>query len=293
MNRNNVNADAEEDAVVGQQFKMKILTRYIFIFIVLVSLPVSSFAQDDWDDEESEEESDEEESKEEQPPVTAGGLYRKDNYPLAALDRPMLMARGLMEARIELETDVSENVALENWFNKVGMRYGVTDSLEVFGSVYSLLAGEAPVGGIGSVGVETGVYHDIVNFRTSLDLTFRKCCATRWVVGLPIRYRPKKEVAIIALDKILTIHFADQKPDLTVGVGGILQPHPFISVLVRGELILPAFDADAMTIPVQAAVQVTPTRNLDLGLAATLSNLKNENDRFANRSVLLFSNIRL
>jgi hypothetical protein len=112
--------------------------------------------------------------------------------------------------------------------------------------------------------------------------------------GFPFRYKPQEKVAIIALDKLMTIHTHDGlKPDLTIGVGLIYQVIPNLAAFGRGEVVIAQFDPDFMTIPVTAGIQFTPKYNIDIGGEFTFGDVKNSDAPFDTRSLLLFGQLRI
>lgn len=257
------------------------------------TLSVPAFA-DDWDEEdEDDEEEEDDEDDVAQPPVTAGGMYRKDNYPIAALERPLTLNRQLLQMRAGLEVDLSAKSILKNWRLRLQAQYGVTDAIQVNLGIDQKVAGSFGVDSLLTFGMEMAIVYNLVDFRVSFELPVSPCCEFDVAVGVPIRYLPKPQIAIIALDKLVTFHTGGEKPDLTVGAGVIFQALPPLAIIGRGELILTQFDPELMRIPVGVAAQFTPTSAVDLGVEFTFGDLKNEEDPIAQRSLMLFLQLRL
>ena len=265
---------------------------------------------DDWDDEEEEDEDeyeDEEGEEDEQPPVTAGGLYTKKTYPVTELERPLTITKGIFEVRAGIDIDVSADTAFDTWRAKVDARYGIQDNVELQAAFVTKLAGDPADVALLSAGIESAISYDLVDFRVLLEIPFTKVtvddmgqplaeatteATADLAVGFPFRYKVKPELAIIALDKLMTIHLGGGDPDLTVGVGAIYQIKPNLAGLLRGEIFIPQFNTEIIQIPATAAIQFSPNNKIDIGGEFTLGDVKNDEDPFANRSLLLFAQAR-
>jgi hypothetical protein len=95
------------------------------------------------------------------------------------------------------------------------------------------------------------------------------------VVGVPFRLVPKKQFAIVALDKIFTVHtLSGSKPDLNVAIGVVIMPVDIVSIVLRGEFVVPEFNTNFLLIPASATVQFSPNNKFDLGLEFTFASLK-------------------
>jgi hypothetical protein len=274
-------------------------------------------AEEDEEDEGEEEEDFEEEEEEEedgdpQPPVTAGGMFTKKTYPVAELDRPLTVIQGMFEMRGGIDIDVSDQTAFEVFRFRADARYGLADHVELQALADFLLSGDRVTGtsvGLLGVGIEGALYYDLVHARVAGALTFSGVDSDPadadptadgtdtgfdMILGLPFRYRIKPEIALIALDEIMTIHFAGGKPDLTVGVGGVYQVIKQAALIARAELFVPQFDTKQLTVPLTAAVQFSPNNQFDIGLEFTLPvDVRDEENRFSQRSVLIFVQARL
>jgi hypothetical protein len=272
---------------------------------------------DDFDDEDEDEDEDEEEDEEEgdgepQPAVTAGGMFTKKSYPVAELERPLTLIKGMFEVRGGIDIDVSDQTAFEIFRFKADARYGLADHVELQAISDFLLSGDRVQGtslGLVGFGLEGALYYDMVHFRSVAALTFSAAdgdltdadptadetdTGFDLILGMPFRYRIKPEIALIALDEIMTVHFAGGKPDLTVGIGGVFQVIPQAALIARAELFVPQFDTQQLTVPLTAAAQFSPNNQFDLGLEFTLPvDVRDEENRFSQRSVLLFVQARL
>jgi hypothetical protein len=283
---------------------------------------------DDEEDEGEEEEEFEDEGEEEeedgepQPAVTAGGMFTKKTYPVAELDRPLTVIEGMVELRGGIDVDVSDETAFELFRLKLDARYGIADHVELQAIFDFLLGGDralllpppppaddptavtgiiSPVGAFG-FGLEGALYYDVVHFRSIGAFTILPKADNPedsevgfdLILGVPFRYRIKPQIAIVALDEIMTIHFAGGKPDLTVGVGGVFQVIPQVALTARAELFVPAFNTKLLTVPLTAAAQFSPNNQFDIGIEFTLPvDVRNEETRFDKRSALLFVQTRL
>lgn len=123
-------------------------------------------------------------------------------------------------------------------------------------------------------------------------------------VGLPFRYAIKPEIAIVALQTLMSIDFNgvskdhviaspgmtsagapvtintpvgnSAKPDLNPSIGIATNPIPPLSVVVFAQLRVPDFDtsAGAFQVPVTGRIEFSPNQKLDIGLEFTLLNVK-------------------
>jgi hypothetical protein len=128
-------------------------------------------------------------------------------------------------------------------------------------------------------------------------------------LGFPFRYAIKPEVAIVALQTLMTIDFnsvakdhviTEKKdvmdpttgmmvtqvknvpvgnnatPDLNPSVGIATNPIPPLSVVIFAQLRIPDFDtaAGAFQVPVTGRIEFSPNQKFDLGLEFTLLNVK-------------------
>ena len=128
-------------------------------------------------------------------------------------------------------------------------------------------------------------------------------------LGFPFRYAIKPEIAIVALQTLISIDFNSvdkdhvltsqemgtnpvtmmpftfqrntpvgngAKPDLNPSLGIATNPIPQLSLVIYGQLRIPDFDtsAGAFQIPVTARIEASPNQKFDIGLEFTLLNVK-------------------
>jgi hypothetical protein len=124
-------------------------------------------------------------------------------------------------------------------------------------------------------------------------------------LGFPFRYSIRPEVAIVALQTLISIDFNSAKtdhvlvtpvdmatpglpkvttqvvgnsakPDLKPSIGIATNPIPELSVVIFAQLRIPDFDtaAGAFQVPVTARVEASPNQKMDFGLEFTLLNVK-------------------
>ena len=128
-------------------------------------------------------------------------------------------------------------------------------------------------------------------------------------LGFPFRYSIRPEVAIVALQTLMSIDFNSvnrdhviantvmqtdpvtgvsstvtqntaapngAKPDLKPSIGIATNPIPQLSVVIYAQLRIPDFDtsAGAFQIPVTGRIEASPSQKLDFGLEFTLLNVK-------------------
>src|SRR5262249_21596415 len=127
-------------------------------------------------------------------------------------------------------------------------------------------------------------------------------------LGFPFRYAIKPEIAIVALQTLISIDFNSvskdhvlsspvmvmdpatgqmvtiqqnaavgngAKPDLEPSLGIATNPIPELSLVVFAQLRVPDFDtsAGAFQVPVTGRVEFSPNQKLDIGLEFTLLNI--------------------
>ncbi|MCG8423458.1 MAG: hypothetical protein MJE77_36625 [Proteobacteria bacterium] len=288
-----------------------------------VNIPVATADDDDdddWDDDDDDDDDDgdeEEEDDEPQPAVTAGGMFTKTTYPVSELERTLLVIGGMFEARAGFDIDVGDQTAFDVWRFKLDARYGVQDNVELQGGANLLLTrGDVTVTRLHEIfmGVEAGLYFETVNVRLLGQLTIDDTVAQGetgtdvdvgfdLIGGVPFRYRFNEKIAIIALDKILTVHTTGGSPDLTIGVGMVFQIVPNAAAILRAEVTIVEFDTDVVVVPATAAIQFSPNNQFDIGAEFTFSDIKvddaemmgmdgTEKKFYDDRSLLLFGQAR-
>jgi len=292
-----------------------------------------------------------------QPPVTAGGLYTLQTYPLSEIQRPLTMTQGIVQLRAGLGTDLSAKGAFNTFGVNLEGIYGATDNFSVIGGITD--AYNFKQYGI-YFGFEGALAYDVVDIRVAANLhrnaipEFQNFCTpvssadpinpgdpalcgtanggpatpmaslvnlpdgnysaggTKFSidVGLPFRYAIKPEIAIVALQTLMSIDFnavskdhviASQqqivdstgtptgqtvtvntpvgnsaKPDLKPSIGIATNPIPALSLVVYAQLRIPDFDtaAGAFQVPVTGRIEFSPNQKLDIGLEFTLLNVK-------------------
>jgi hypothetical protein len=272
-----------------------------------------------------------------QPPVTSGGLFTMASYPVNEILRPLTITQGITQVRLSLGTDISAKGAFSTGGLSVEGVYGVTDNVAVLGGITD--AYNFKQFGF-YAGIEGSLAYDLVDFRLAANLHRsaipRYCdtdmptpenCMTPGVtelpnipdgnydaggtkfsvdLGFPFRYSIKPEIAIVALQTLMSIDFnevakdhvaaVDTKsvdgngkpiiklqpvknritPDLNPSIGIATNPIPELSLVVYAQLRVPDFDTsnDAFQVPVTGRVQYSTSQKLDIGLEFTLLNVK-------------------
>jgi hypothetical protein len=303
---------------------------------------------DGGDDKEVSDESDEPDDKD-QPPITAGGLYTMSTYPVRELHRPLTMTQNITQIRVGLGTDISAKGAFETGGLSVEGQYGYSDNFTIIGGLtnaynfkqYSVYAGfeGALIYDLFDIRVAANVHRNAIpNFSNfcspvatgdaAMPMVPSDCMApmaelqslpngdydaggTKFSldIGFPFRYAIKPEIAIVALQTLISIDFnavnADHalsqqktvrdpvtnmdvtitenvsvgngaKPDLNPSIGLATNPIPQLSIVAFAQLRIPDFDtsAGAFQVPVTARVEVSPNQKFDIGLEFTLLNVK-------------------
>ena len=284
--------------------------------------------------DEGEGDEEEDEDAKDQPPITAGGLFTLKTYPVREISRPLSMTQRIAQIRASAGTDLSAKGAFESGGLSVEGIYGVKDNFAVIGGVtdaYNFKQFGVYFGFEGALG------YDLVNFRLAANLHRfaipRFCGAdpdapttcgpddallpsgnydaggTQFSVdiGFPFRYAIKPEIAIVALQTLMSIDFngstrgnpdmrmdgtpaycsspgADTgnciengaKPDLNPSLGIATNPIAPLSVVIFAQLRIPDFDTSAgnFQVPVTGRVQFSPNQKFDIGLEFTLLNVK-------------------
>lgn len=266
----------------------------------------------DDDEEEDEEDGDEDEGEEEeeedtsQPPVTAGGLFTLKTYPINELLRPLTMTKGITQLRAGFGVDVSDKTAFESVGLSLDGEYGLQDHFTLrggFTSQYNFKQFAV------SAGVEGALAYDFIDVR--VEGVLRRPAAPDAMgdyvagkikggidLGFPFRYAAKPEIAIVALDTLMSIDF-DSKPDLTPSLGIATNPIPAVSIVVFAKLIIIDFDTKGpnLQVPATARIQFSPSQKLDLGAEFTFLNLKvpegSEKKFYDDRFLTLYAAFRM
>jgi len=288
---------------------------------------------DDDDSSPKDEGDDSDADDKDQPSVTAGGLFTMKTYPVNELLRPLTITQNIGQLRLGLGTDLSSLGA----FSSVGLslegEYGIADNFMVIGgftSAYNF----AQLGVYG--GFEGSLLYDLVDIRlaanihrfaiphfcgdsrdgmppagckdpmdmtgaTLLPLPDGKYSSghTKFSVdlGFPFRYDFKPEIAVIALQTLMSIDFnaADgngAKPDINPSIGVAVNPIPALSVVAFAQfrVVDANFDSANIQVPATVRVEFSPNQQLDIGLEFTLLNIKPTDPQkpFDNRFLSLF-----
>lgn len=276
-------------------------------------------------------EEEEEEDAKDQPPVTAGGLFTLKTYPVREISRPLSMTQKIAQIRLSLGTDISAKGAFESFGLSAEGTYGMRDN-------FSLIGGLTDAYNFKQFGVyfgfEGALAYDLLNIRLAANLhrtalpvycgqlspTPTKCTDPTTGeeqpllpsgdfkaggmkfsidIGFPFRYAIRPEVAIVALQTLMSIDFNSiddgytilkeengvvmpttvrngAKPDLKPSLGIATNPVPPLSLVVFAQLIVPDFDtsAGAFQVPVTGRLEFSPNQKLDIGLEFTLLNVK-------------------
>jgi hypothetical protein len=246
---------------------------------------------DSGDDSGTEE--DEEEADKDQPPITAGGLYNIKTYPIRELYRPLTLTQGILQVRAGLGVDVSAKKAFEQYGHLFDFRYGARDNVTLLGgfnSSYNFKQFDV------LAGIEASLAYDFIDFRGAVR--FGKQVGgnvgLHIDLGFPFRYVAKKEIAIIALDTLMSIDF-DGKPDLNPSLGISTNPIEPVSVVIFAQMQIVDFntDADKILIPATARIQFSPSQRFDLGGEFRFLNLKPAEGKFYdNRFLTLYAQAR-
>jgi hypothetical protein len=282
---------------------------------------------DDDDDKGGKDDGGDEDSGEDdkdQPPVTAGGLFTMNTYPVSEILRPLTMTQKIMQLRLGVGTDLSAKGAFESFGVNLEGIYGYSDNFSLIGgltdaynfhqfSVY--------------FGFEGALAYDLVDIR--LAANFHRFAVPKLEdfpddmggtktlpngkydsagpqfsvdLGFPFRYALKPEIAIVALQTLMSIDFNAGKlgsteinkikPDLNPSIGIATNPIPALSLVIFGQLRIPDFDTEKghFQIPVTGRVEFSPNQKFDVGLEFTLLNVRPADPQkpFDNRFLNLF-----
>jgi hypothetical protein len=262
-----------------------------------------------------------------QPAVTAGGLFTMATYPVSELLRPLTITQNLGQMRLGVGTDVSSLGAFSTAGLSLEAEYGIADNFMVIGGFTSAYSFKQ-FGFYG--GFEGALVYDLVDIRLAANVhrfAIPHICGADTPVpagcmdsggmllpipdgkyeagktqfsidlGFPFRYAIKPEIAIIALQTLMSIDVnavAGNKttPDLNPSIGIATNPIPALSLVAFAQLRIIDFNTDAgnFQVPVTGRVEFSPSQKLDIGLEFTLLNVKPPDPQkpFDNRFVSLF-----
>jgi hypothetical protein len=318
---------------------LRLHARYWFALVLLfgAASPNLAFAEDDEEEEEEEEEGGDSEEVDEdddtqdkdQPVLTAGGLFTMKTYPLRELHRPLTMTQKITQLRLGLGSDVSDKTAFQFFGFSLDGKYGYADNFTIIGGVTS----DYNFKGFNiSGGFEAALAYDLFDIRlqaginrsaqiASLEMSggtivptdYKAGAGIQFAVdlGFPFRYVARPEIAIVALETLISFDFnsitrgnggdggpdkfvscyalPDEdgmvdpenctedgvKPDLAPSLGISTNPVASLSVVLFAQLQIRDFDTtNQFTIPATARVQFSPNQKLDIGLEFKFIDLK-------------------
>ncbi len=260
-----------------------------------------------------EESEDEGEDPKDQPSITAGGLYTIKTFPIRENERPLTITQQLTQLRLGVGTDVSNKGAFESAGMTLEGVHGLKDNFMLVGGLTSAYNfAQYNVYG----GFEGALMYDVIDFR--LAGRFGRAATNVSMdpemveyeggdiklavdIGFPFRYVARPEIAIVALNTLMSIDFngdpADSggnevKPDLNPSLGVVTNPIAPVSLVIFVQLQVVDFDfTNNLKVPATARVQFSPNRKFDVGGEFTLLNVKpkeGEGGAFDNRFLSLF-----
>lgn len=296
----------------------------------------TAFAEDDEEEDEEEEEEeggddgevgdeeceDEEgcEADKDQPDVTAGGLYTIKTYPKRELFRPLTMTQGITQLRAALGVDVSDKTAFEYAGITLDGKYGYRDNFTLlagFGGDYNFKAFDVSFGFEGGLAydmfdirlqarIARAAVVDTVDMATGKPDSYKAGAGVQFAVdlGFPFRYVARPEIAIVALETLISFDFnavergnggdglsclavADPmldptnctedgiKPDLAPSIGIASNPIEILSLVLFAQLQIRDFDTtNQFVVPATARVMFTPSQKFDIGLEFKFLDMK-------------------
>jgi hypothetical protein len=256
---------------------------------VSLALPAATFAQEEEEYEDDTSGTSVFTADPNQPAVTSGGRYTIVNFPLAELERTLLLVEGILELRLDLAIDMRRGSTFETWTTNLFARYGVNDTLELQAGLDANVI--VPDGAENNFGlfaaVEGSIMYDLMDWRVGVGLPVNPDFRFDIFFGLPIKVRILKErLAILAFEKILTIHTHSvtkptvdnpdaksmAKPDLTISVGFLVQVLRQLAVIARAEVQSVGFEGD-IVVPLSIDGQYTINNRMDVGVSLRLSDL--------------------
>jgi len=288
-----------------------------------------AYADDDEDEDEGgddeggkgdEGEEEEEEDTKDQPPITAGGLYVMKTYPIRENERPLTMTQQITQARLAVGTDISNKTAFESAGVNLEALHGYSDNFTLLGGFTSAYnVHQFNVYG----GFEGALAYDLIDIRLAGRIGRAALASVDAMdpnkfnyasgdiklaadIGFPFRYVARPEVAIVALQTVMSIDFNatdcvgdvcgnEIKPDLNPSLGIVTNPIPQLSLVVQAQLQVVDFDfTKKLAVPASIRIQFSPTRQIDIGGEFFLLNIKPDSDTmpdvgpFDNRFLSLF-----
>ena len=287
-----------------------------------------------------------------QVPVTSGGLYTLKTYPVRENSRPLTITEKIGQLRLALGTDISAKGAFATGGVSLEGIYGVHDNFSVIGGftnaynmkqfgVYAGFEG-ALIYDLVDIRVAANLHRNAIAIYSNYcapvssadpaNPTDPMQCAASMAsivnlpnghydagdmkfsvdIGFPFRYAVRPEIAIVALQTLMTVDFNSNKrdhtiqetttvpaatmdnpnatrdvitnvpvgnkvkPDLNPSIGIATNPIPPLSITIFAQLRIPDFDtsAGAFQVPVTGRAEFSPNQKLDIGLEFTLLNVK-------------------
>ncbi len=305
-------------------------------FVALEGQHQAAYAEDDGDDDEGGgddedgggdsgedgEDGEDVEDPKDQPTITAGGLFTLKTFPVRENERPLTLTQKITQLRLGIGTDVSNKGAFESAGVSLEGLHGLKDNFMLVGGLTSAYNFKqfALYGGF-----EGALMYDVIDFRIAarigrtagnistdpMKVDYKAGDIKMALdIGFPFRYVARPEVAIIALNTLMSIDFnatdcgpdpmmpADEKcgneikPDLNPSLGIVTNPIAAVSLFIFAQLQVVDFDfTNNLKVPATARIQFSPNRRFDIGGEFTLLNVKpkeGEGGAFDNRFLTLF-----
>jgi hypothetical protein len=266
------------------------------------------------------------------------------SYPVREIARPLTMTQGIGQIRAALGTDLSAKGAFNSFGLNLEGVYGYSDNFTLIGGItdaYNFKQFGVYFGFEGALAYDIVDIRLAANVHRNAIPDYQVFCNPPAVpnempdqngmcqntgasqdvlpsgkftaggtkfsldLGLPFRYAIKPEIAIVALQTLMSIDFNgvdkdyvqvtpipgatmgtppvmttikgnSAKPDLNPSIGIATNPIPPLSVVVFAQLRIPDFDtsAGAFQVPVTGRIEFSPSQKLDIGLEFTLLNVK-------------------
>ena len=276
-----------------------------------------------------EEDPDEQEDPKDQPPITAGGLYTMKTFPIRENERPLTITQKITQLRLGVGTDVSNKGAFESAGVNLEGLHGYSDNFMLVGGFLSAYnVNQFAVYG----GFEGALAYDLIDIRLAARVGRTAIPQLELVddgnggmvllpsgkydsgdikaavdIGFPFRYVARPEIAIVALQSVMSVDFNatdcvdvmgeeqcgnEIKPDLNPSLGIVTNPIAPVSLVVQAQLQVVDFDfTNNLKVPASIRIQFSPTRQIDIGGEFTLLNIKpkeGEGGAFDNRFLSLF-----
>jgi hypothetical protein len=143
-------------------------------FVAVRAAPAFAQEEDEEEDEsggesgeEGEEGEEEEEDERDQPPVTAGGLFTLQSYPVREISRPLTLTQGLTQLRVSTGTDISAKGAFATGGISAEAIHGYRDNVNIIGgftNAYNMRQFQA------YIGIEGSLAYDLVDLRLSANI---------------------------------------------------------------------------------------------------------------------------